>query len=87
MPPILAVIVFSNLLFALFIFVLIGKPTIVQGWVAKLVDLQHEWEMGSLSTVEKSKLDRVGRRLGFLSLVTLFVWSFLSGLLLRLWGG
>lgn len=86
MPPILAIIVFSNLLFALFVFVLIGKPTMVQGWVAKLVDLQIEWKLGSLSSAEKATLDRVGRRLGFLSLITLFVWSFLSGLLLRLWG-
>lgn len=81
---ILLVIVISNLLFALGVFVLIGKPTLVQGWLARFVGLQAEWQFGSLSTSERERIDSVGRRLGYLSLLALFIWSFLSGVLLRL---
>ena len=84
MVPILIVIVSSNLLFAMLVFVLIGKPSLLQGWLAKFVGLQAEWKFGSLSSSEQERLNNIGRRLGYLSLWALFVWSFLSGILLRL---
>ena len=84
MQIVLIAIVSSNLLFALFVFILIGKPSLVQGWLARFLGLQEEWQFGSLSGVERERIDTVGRRLGYLSLLALFVWSFLSGILLRL---
>ncbi len=84
MATILIVIVSSNLLFALLVFVLIGKPSLMQGWLAKFVGLQAEWQFGSLSNSERDRINTIGRRLGYLSLWALFVWSFLSGVLLRL---
>ena len=84
MVPILIVIVSSNLLFAMFVFVLIGKPSLLQGWLAKFVGLQAEWKFGALSSSEQERINNIGRRLGYLSLWALFVWSFLSGILLRL---
>ena len=84
MQSILIAIVTTNLLFALCVFVLIGKPTLLQGWLARFVGLQAEWQFGSLSTSERERIDSIGRRLGYLSLLALFVWSFLSGVLLRL---
>ena len=84
MLPVLVVIVSSNLLFALFVFVLLGKPALVQGWLARFVDLQEEWQFGSLSNSERERINSIGRRLGYLGLMALFVWSFLSGVLLRL---
>ena len=84
MQIVLVAIVSSNLLFALIVFILIGKPSLVQGWLSRFVGLQAEWEFGSLSSADKERIDNVGKRLGYLSLFALFVWSFLSGVLLRL---
>lgn len=84
MQIVLIAIVSSNLLFASIVFILIGKPSLVQGWLARFLGLQAEWQFGSLSSAEQERIDNVGRRLGYYSLAALFVWSFLSGVLLRL---
>jgi hypothetical protein len=84
MQIVLIAIVSSNLLFALAVFILIGKPSLVQGLLARFLDLQTEWQFGSLSSAERERIEKVGRRLGYWSLMALFVWSFLSGILLRL---
>ena len=84
MQIVLIAIVSSNLVFAMFVFILIGKPSLVQGWLARFLGLKAEWQFGSLSNAERERIDNVGRRLGYWSLSALFVWSFLSGVLLRL---
>ena len=63
MQIVLIAIVSSNLLFALFVFILIGKPSLVQGWLARFLGLQAEWQFGSLSSAERERIDKVGRRL------------------------
>ena len=77
MQIVLFAIVSSNLLFALFVFILIGKPSLVQGWLARFLGLQAEWQFGSLSSAERERIDNVGRRLGYWSLIGLFVLEFL----------
>jgi hypothetical protein len=84
MQVILVASVLGNLLFSLFVFVLIGKPMLLHGVIARFVGLHAEWQFGSLSMEELERLNQIGKRLGYLGLAALFVWSCLSGVLLQL---
>jgi len=52
--------------------------------LARLMGCRSEWQLGTLSTDEHARLKSLGLRLGQMGLMVLFVWSFLSGLLLRI---
>lgn len=84
MQIILLLVVCSNVLLALIVFVLLGKPSVFEGGLSRLVGLHLEWQFGTLSGDDAQRIEQLGIRLGRIGLVVLFVWSFLSGLLLRI---
>jgi len=84
MQVILWCAVVGNLFVALLVFVLLGKPLLLEGTLARLMGCRSEWQLGTLSTDDHARLKSLGLRLGQMGLMVLFVWSFLSGLLLRI---
>ncbi len=84
MHVILLLVVFSNVLLALIVFVLLGKPSVFEGGLSRLVGLHLERRFGTLSGDDTQRIAELGTRLGRIGLLVLFVWSFLSGLLLTL---
>ena len=83
MSALLWILVAGNLFFALFVFVLLGKPTLLSGVLASFIGKRDLWQFGLLSTEEQQQLDQLGQKLGQFGLLVLFLWSFLSGILLQ----
>ena len=84
MQVVLWCVVAGNLFVALLIFVLLGKPLLLQGTLARLLGCRAKWQFGTLSTDDHARIEALGLRLGQIGLMILFVWSFLSGLLLKI---
>ena len=84
MQVVLWCVVIGNLFVALLVFVLLGKPLLLQGTLARLMGYRAEWQFGTLSRDDHARIELLGLRLGQVGLIVLFVWSFLSGLLLRI---
>ncbi len=83
MNIVLWALVVGNLLFALLVFVLLGKPTLLTGLLASFIGKRDVWQFGLLSTEDQQQIDQLGQKLGQFGLLVLFLWSFLSGILLQ----
>ena len=75
--------VLGNFLLALVTFVLLGKPSSIEGLLARLTGDHCDWHNGKLSETDKLRLRHLGFRLGRILLVVLFFWSFCTGMLLK----
>ena len=78
-------VVCGNVLFAMSVFILLGKPKIFFGMLVRLLGREADWRYGMLSTHDEENIFNFRRRLGQYGLLVLLLWSFLSGLCLRLW--
>ena len=73
----------SNLLLALFIFVLLARPEKLLGVLARVAGVREEWRRGYLMEADRERLLHLGRSLGFPALLLLFTWSFFCGVMIR----
>ena len=84
MQVVLWCVVGGNLCVALLVFILLGKPLLLQGILARVIGYRAEWQLGTLSREDHARLESLGLYLGQIGLMVLFIWSFLSGLLLKI---
>ena len=82
----LLILILGNLLFAALVFILLGKPRLVLGFLCRLTGEHSAWLEGRMTEAAVFRLTTLGTKLGVFGLFPLFVWSFCSGVLLRGYG-
>lgn len=74
----------SNLLLSMLIFILIGRPRLIFPMIIRLFGLWEAYTLGTLSEADQLKILHLAKRLGYLGLIVLFFWSVFCGMMLRI---
>ena len=73
----------SNMILALFTFVLLARPEKLMGILAIIAGVKEEWRFGYLLESDREKLIHLGYSLRYPALLLLFGWSFFCGVMIR----